>query len=448
MNKKWEDILIGGALIIIAMGVVSWLFFEQIAPLFIIAELALRFISVLVVIAISAATYGFFKGMVYDTKIKQIELVNLATFSQVLNQGQTLITNRGDVVEYGGNYQPVVKGGGLLDTRYNQFYVIPQVSKSLPPQVEPDNPTDPISQIKRGDWLEPFVLNAKQEPNFSHLQLCGPTGKGKTTLALAVVSLLQKPLTQAEYYLSDPKWEGPFSGWPFQPQCIEFDDAPGFAEFLYRDVYTPRKQSVRQGKRPAYPAFGLLDEVDGCFSEHNGTFIGPVKRVLKEGRHTKTHAILIGQSPLAKDCGLNTADMRQCARIVLDIEGFNYLTSSAFPYRSDKEGKDIWIMQLKWLLENNKRGALVIPSNGSPFIAEVPHIDAQTLNFENLARSDATDMIKKRKPTNPKEQKLIEMAEAGESGRAMARFWYDTEKVGGKQVSTVKGVLREFGITV
>ena len=336
---------------------------------------------------------GVFRGIQktiiihHDFEMRKIERLNAKTKMQTLEPGQSLATNRIDIQLLHQNYQHVQKGGGILDVQRVQFHTVPTIRTATTTAGELPAPSNQDQQIRRGDWLESFVLD-QNRANFHHLQICGATGSGKTTLALAVVELLQRPLTEAEYYLSDPKWEGVLSNWPFLPVCYEFDDVPQFANFVYGDIYEPRKAAVRRGELPAHSAFALFDEVDGCFAEHNKAFTGPLKRIIKEARHAKLHGILIGQSPLAQDCGLNTSDMQQAARLVLTSEALRYLNNPSFPYASDKEQKKIWRDQVRQLERNGERACLAIPQRGQPFVAVVPEIDVTGLRFENMARTD------------------------------------------------------------
>lgn len=325
-----------------------------------------------------------------------------------------------------------------LDTA--RLFTAPAVIKGEGPPAKQLADTHPI---RRENWLTNFVLK-NQQANFSHCQIVGATGSGKTTVALAVIELLQRPLTKAEYHLSDPKWEGVLSNWPFDPAAIEFDEAPQFAEFCYAEVYHPRKIAVRRGELPTHSAFMIFDEVDGCYAEHSGAFINPIKRVLKEGRHAKCHGILIGQSPLAQDTGLNTSDLQQCARIILRTEAIRLLNSPAFPYASDKAQKLLWRDQLKQLEQNNERSALVIPRQGLPFVGVVPDIQADSLAFENLAQREPRAVL----AVSDKDKQLLAGYGEGVGFTQLASVYFDKElsKISGRHTKAVQVRLKELGI--
>lgn len=241
-----------------------------------------------------------------------------------------------------------------------------------------------ISYIQGREWIRDFLFDEYGKLKVFHVKTDGPTGVGKTRLMLHLMWLLQQPHPAAEFWLSDPKFEGDESGWPFQPFIMDFEDVAKGAQYLYDNVVTQRKLSKRAGSPPKHPAFLLFDEADGCFDEHGDGFSKPVRRIIKEGRSGWTHCFVAGQSPLAKDAGFSGALFRNTARFVMGNEALAFLRNAQFSFW-EKEHREKLKKQLMYLQEKGKRYSLVIPPSGQglPFVAEIPRLDKP--NFVNLA---------------------------------------------------------------
>jgi len=188
--------------------------------------------------------------------------------------------------------------------------------------VDEDNTMSAI--VRHPTWIEETLFDEYGQLRVFHVKTDGPTGAGKTYLMLRMIELLQRPHPGAEYWLSDPKFEGESSGWPFKPFVTDFDQVAEGAEYVYQHVVTARKHAKREGIKPSHPAFLIFDEADGCFDEAGDKFTTPLRRTIKEGRSGWVHCFVAGQSPLSKDLGLSGALLRNMARVVFGDEAISF----------------------------------------------------------------------------------------------------------------------------
>jgi len=261
----------------------------------------------------------------------------------------------------------------LTDVKISQIYTpaLPDKKVNLLPAESVDDLT---ATIKMGqNWLKEFLFDELGQLKVFHVKTDGPTGVGKTHLMLHLMWLLQQPHPAAEYWLSDPKFEGESSGWPFTPFITDFDQVAEGAEYLYQHVVTARKHAKREGHAPLHPAFLLFDEADGCFDECGDKFSKPVRRIVKEGRSGWTHCFMAGQSALAKDVGFSGAFFRNMARFVMGNEAIAFTRNAQFSFW-EKGHRDLLSRQLSYLQEHGRRSVLVVPPSGLglPFVGEVP----------------------------------------------------------------------------
>ncbi len=206
-----------------------------------------------------------------------IELQNSTQIMQVLKAGESLVTNQPSMNLLSGPVAPVISNGTGPAPMSAPIQVEERASKSY---------------IQDPNWIRNCIFDEYGKLKFFHIKLDGPTGVGKTHLMLHLIWELQQPHPAAEYWLSDPKFEGESSGWPFTPFVKDFDDVAKGAQYMYDEVVTARKHAKRRGIAPKHPAFLIFDEADGCFDEHGEGFVKPLRRIIKEGRSGWAHCLL------------------------------------------------------------------------------------------------------------------------------------------------------------
>jgi len=258
----------------------------------------------------------------------------------------------------------------------------------------PTSDANIMDGVRMGEgWIKEVLFNDDGGLKVHHVSVNGPTGAGKTWFMLYMMWLLQQPHPSAEYWLLDPKFEGEESGWPFDPFVSDFDDVPMGLEYIYAKVVTTRKHAKRVGNQPTCPAFFIVDEVDGCFSDHKTKFADPLKKIIKESRSAWGHCFIAGQSSLVQDSGLNGSIYRNMARFVMGTEALAFTRNGQFTFW-EKADRDIIAKQLIALEGMKRRAALVIPPSGQglPFVGEIPHLPKRDFN-QAAPVSEASKMV-------------------------------------------------------
>lgn len=400
MKRELDLILIFCAIFLGLSAFVLWLFREVIGQF--LAQLGSLTISVLSIAALWLVVMAVFwlRARVLLWR-EQIEQARQETLTQAASRDvraaeaamswakvdlmRERIKSEGYVIERIKVNERLLIGNGdefkVIDG-HQQAKLLPAAEGGLPMISGEDQ--EAISYIQGREWIRDFLFDEYGKLKVFHVKTDGPTGVGKTRLMLHLMWLLQQPHPAAEFWLSDPKFEGDESGWPFQPFIMDFEDVAKGAQYLYDNVVTQRKLSKREGNPPKHPAFLLFDEADGCFDEHGDGFSKPVRRIIKEGRSGWTHCFVAGQSPLAKDAGFSGALFRNTARFVMGNEALAFLRNAQFSFW-EKEHREKLKKQLMYLQEKGKRYSLVIPPSGQglPFVAEIPRLDKP--HFVNLA---------------------------------------------------------------
>jgi hypothetical protein len=236
--------------------------------------------------------------------------------------------------------------------------------------------TDIMAGIRTGQkWIEEFLFDENDKLISPHYSVNGPTGVGKTHLVLYIMSLIQQPYPKAEYWLLDPKFEGKKSGWPFVPFVEDFEDMAAGAQYVYDNVVTKRKHNNRNDIEPEFPAFVIVDEVDGSADDHGDKFVKPLRKGIKEGRSGLTYYFIVGQSSLIKENKLSGAIFRNTTRFVMGNEALAFTRNAQFTFW-DKAARELIAKQLITLQEQGRRAVLVIPMDGQglPFVGEIPNL--------------------------------------------------------------------------
>lgn len=405
MIKRNLDLIIFFALMVLAAGLFfAWLFREVVSFFLLrLSQLTLTTLSVLamlLVVAIFAwlrSKLFIWRELIQQARLRTQahELANRLQEAEVAMQWAKVSLVKAEVqlteskaqseISVLAHIKPnerLLVGNGRQFSLVDGQQMLEEITPTTPLITGEDN--EARAFLSGQQWIHDFLFDAAGQLKVFHLKTDGPTGVGKTHLMLHMIWLLQQPHPAAEYWLSDPKFEGDESGWPFAPFVSDFEDVASGAEFLYEHVVTARKHAKRAGQPPQHPAFLLFDEADGCFDEHGDHFSKPVRRIIKEGRSGWTHCFVVGQSPLAKDAGFSGALFRNTARLVMGNEALAFINNAQFSFW-DKDHRERLKKQLLFLQEHQRRYTLAIPPSGQglPFVAEIPHLEKPS--FVNLA---------------------------------------------------------------
>jgi hypothetical protein len=326
------------------------------------------------------------KAQQQQVKVRLEEAKLMRTVQQVIKPGHRLVLGGPDGIQ-------------LLDGA-------PQIATTRPtaPNVIKSHDNDQLAFATGEQWINDFLFDANGKLRIHHVSVNGPTRSGKTWLLLNFIHRMQQPHPEADYFLIDPKYEGPSSGWPFQPFVTDFDEVPEAMNYIYNNVVKVRRAALQADKPIPYPAFVCIDEFDGCSAEHGRDFLKPVSRGVKEGASGGTHYMAVGQSTLIGDIGGNGALYRNMGRVIFGTEGLAFLNNSQFVYRGMKAEKRIWERQLYYLQQHGRRYALIVPpsSNGLPFVAEIPDLQKPLFRQRQNTESKSSDLPADKSATESK----------------------------------------------
>jgi len=156
------------------------------------------------------------------------------------------------------------------------------------------------------------------------------------------------------------------------------------------------------------PYLCILDEWDICYGNKKGYadlitkddaeyLLSSAKRIISEGAAYDIRLVLIGQSPLTMDNGVNRSLAKQTTRIVVGQEGLSWLQDPGFPFKKDAGEL---IDQITPLLKEEKRCALICPNKGAVKVFEIP--DMQILMPDS--KPEIQDNQQSKVTTTPYEQ--------------------------------------------
>lgn len=304
-----------------------------------------------------------------------------------------------------------------------------------------------------GKWIEDFLFDEDDKLISPHYSVNGPTGVGKTHLVLYIMSLIQQPYPRAEYWLLDPKFEGKKSGWPFVPFVEDFEEMAAGAQYVYDNVVTKRKHNNRNDIEPDFPAFVIVDEVDGSADDHGDKFVKPLRKGIKEGRSGLTYYFIVGQSSLIKENKLSGAIFRNTTRFIMGNEALAFTRNAQFTFW-DKAARELIAKQLINLQSQGRRSVLVVPMDGQglPFVGEIPHLPkpsfSQAADVEEASQLllDANTMTygEAKVVDDNVVKAMVTAYEGGKSVTEVARLKYSSE--GTKQNVLTLRILEKAGV--
>ena len=238
----------------------------------------------------------------------------------------------------------------------------PEPKHSLMVEVQRDE-----EEKRREVWLDKFLFEGSE---YRHVNLCinGVTGTGKTTLAKECIKRLGRG-KKVEKWLCDPKHIAASPDWDIRPYCSGIEEVPdalnSFQKMMQRRMVDPSFNRQVSSHR-----FYILDEWDWIFAEYGKSTLSGCRKIIKVCRGVNDHAVICGQSALAKDTGFSGADFRQMGRIILEQEAIAFFENNQF----NGSNKDELKQKASTFLERRVRFALIIPSKGLAEVVLVPDL--------------------------------------------------------------------------
>jgi uncharacterized membrane protein len=232
-------------------------------------------------------------------------------------------------------------------------------------------------EIAKGEaWLREFC----QPKNNAHFAVFGGTRVGKTSLLHYLVWAIQQPEPSAEYYILDPHNEP--QKWFTPVVASKVSEAESFGEFM------AQKAEKKQGNRAIFIADELGKYKHTDFNKY-------AIRAMEEGAKHRVSVVLSGHGITKSANGFSPDNLNNCGILAFENLGFSLLNHASFPMRHDRELKQILQEQLKELSAKNQgltledpnkiRFGIAKPSNGLPFVFQVPFIDKSKLVFNQKA---------------------------------------------------------------
>jgi hypothetical protein len=243
------------------------------------------------------------------------------------------------------------------------------------------------------DWLYKLVEEYTRENGkrlHEHIHIMGVTQSGKSTLTNLLLELIvfyyHKLNKRVILNLIDPKY--PETTWGFEPNYTGFQSVLEGISQAKKEMDKRKKlrEEAKKNKKPR-PEFDVyivvFDELDASYGKGKGyagdiskkdasEIMNMVSAILTTGASYDVRIILIGQSSLSGNNGINTSLARNITRIVLGTEALAFLESPFFPVKSQAASV---LKTLNPLVENEVRCGVVTANKGKAYTFEIPEIE-------------------------------------------------------------------------
>jgi hypothetical protein len=170
-------------------------------------------------------------------------------------------------------------------------------------------PPDALAPLLVTDWL-PKAVDAY------HLMLAAETGGGKSTTAKAI--LAERLRDGDEVFVIDPHFQvGNWFDLPAVGGGRNYDDVACGLRAVQAEMNS-RYEEYNAGKKEFRRLTVLIDEVPAIYEQLADKWKDFAKQLGSEARKVNISIVLLTQSPLVQDIGVNTSMQRNFRRIALD----------------------------------------------------------------------------------------------------------------------------------
>lgn len=338
---------------------------------------------------------------------------------------------------------------------YNTFHQPPPVRErgnNLVIDAAPTESRDDILSKYGNGWIAETVLNA------FHLHICGPTGSGKTTLANCYLNHRLKLNPQAKVYLVNPKdipGKQPFIA---KPVCKSIDDVMDWLSH-FQTLLTRRQQGLDE---MTTPFIFIIDEWDWIYDTYGNSAVHLARSLIKVGRELNISVLLIGQSPLSGDTGLNGSVFDNMCRVGILASGEKLLSSLVLdkgqttPFRAEFAALRGLNSGIKADSPGLIRYCLVTAMGGNPTIQIIPRLampktEVLAPSCEALPISvSVSNQVANHRPNSEEMRIFVAWRDLGKGNRSFNKLWKaesgNTSNVSRKKADEYRELFNKYGV--
>ena len=275
---------------------------------------------------------------------------------------------------------------------------------------------DPAGSIEDDhDWISRIASEAP------HIHLCGPTGEGKSTLGNHILNIMESEVPNTKIIVINPKHIASRPTWRIDP----------VAKDLESSMTTLRQMASLMEKRVKDPAFdplkavsivAVVDEWDWLYDTYQRDAVNLIKILTKVGRELAIRILLVGQSSVKEDTGLNPAAYGNMTRIALGNAARRLASTNQLPVLP--EDRKMLNEQLGRLMKAGDRAALIVPVRGVPMVRTVPFLGKRIWTTNMLPSGASPIALPADEEHNEAHEFDQEVAEAWMSAGSLRGTWH------------------------
>ena len=213
-----------------------------------------------------------------------------------------------------------------------------------------------------------------------HVHIAGPTRCGKTTMIGAFINRTLRDSPDTEIVLINPKHMAskhiskPF---PIEALCKSMESAGPYIAGLYK-LMEARQNDPEFDPRKTPRLLVIVDEWDSIKLMHGKDVVHHITMLIKMGGEMKIKVILLGQSILVQDTGINTSNADNMARIAITSSAVTAFENGKISgitkeYKESLRDQSAQLASLDDLYEHDVRFCLTLPMSGKPAMRVIAH---------------------------------------------------------------------------